>query len=161
MGKQFSSLYSYGVVTSRDNLAYSFDLPLLQERVRTFIEIYNTAVDRKRRHDPKAPVEGVIDTNDLRIKWSRQVKASLKKLALSTYEDTHFRTALYRPFCQKYLYFDNFWNEERYQQHRIFPTSVDRNGESSDLSSVITVSEKASIRLMTNLIPDLHTLAAS
>ena len=121
-GEAIFKLYSSGVVTSRDNLVYSFDLPLLQERVRTFIEIYNTAVDRKRRHDPKAPVEGVIDTNDPRIKWSRQVKASLKKLALSTYEDTHFRTALYRPFCQKYLYFDNFWNEERYQQHRIFPT---------------------------------------
>ena len=23
---------------------------------------------------------------------------------------------------RKYLYFNNFWNEERYQQHRIFPT---------------------------------------
>ena len=32
-----------------------------------------------------------------------------------------FAPALYRPFSQKYLYFDNFWNEERYQQYRIFP----------------------------------------
>ena len=116
------SLYSCGVVTSRDNLVYSFDLPLLQERVHTFIEIYNTAVDRRRRHDPKTPIENFIDTSDPRIKWSRQVKASLKKLELSTYEDNHFRTALHRPFCQKYLYFNNFWNEERYQQHRIVPT---------------------------------------
>ena len=121
-GEAIFSLYSSGVVTSRDNLVYSFDLPLLQERVRTFIEIYNTAVDRKRRHNPKDPVENFIDTNDPRIKWSRQVKASLKKLELSTYEDAHFRTALYRPFCRKNLYFDNFWNEERYQQYRIFPT---------------------------------------
>ena len=29
---------------------------------------------------------------------------------------------MHRPFCQKYLYFNNFWNEERYQQHRIVPT---------------------------------------
>ena len=116
------SLYSAGVVTSRDNLVYSFDLAQLQERIHTFIEIYNTAVDRRRRHDPKAPIESFIDTTDHRIKWSRQVKASLKKMELSTYENTHFRVALYRPFCQKYLYFDNFWNEERYRQHRIFPT---------------------------------------
>ena len=122
-GEAIFSLYSSGVVTSRDNLVYSFDLPLLQERVRTFIEIYNTAADRKRRHNPKDPVESFIDTNDPRIKWSYRVKASLKKLELSTYEDTHFRTALYRPFCQQYLYFDRFWNERRYQQHRIFPTS--------------------------------------
>ena len=115
-------LYSLGVVTNRDILAYSFDLEVLQERVHTFIEIYNSTVDRKKRHDPNSPVEDFIDTNDPRIKWTRQVKASLKKLELSDYEDSHFRTALYRPFTQKYLYFDNFWNEERYQQYRIFPT---------------------------------------
>ena len=120
-GEAIFSLYSSGVVTSRDNLVYSFDLAPLQERVHTFIEIYNTAVDRRRRHDLKTPIESFIDTSDPRIKWSRQVKSSLKKLELSTYEDTHFRTALYRPFCQKYLYFNNFWNEERYQQHRILP----------------------------------------
>ncbi len=121
-GEAIFSLYSYGVVTSRDILAYSFDLKLLQERVRTFIEIYNSTVDRKRRHEPNDPVENFIDTTDPRIKWSRQVKASLKKLELSNYEESHFRTSLYRPFTQKYLYFDNFWNEERYQQYRIFPT---------------------------------------
>ena len=127
-GEAIFSLYSAGVVTSRDNLVYAFDLAMLQERVRTFIEIYNTAVDRRRRHDPKTPIENFIDTRDPRIKWSRQVKASLKKLELSTYEDHHFRPALYRPFCQKYLYFDNFWNEERYQQHRIFPIPETEEG---------------------------------
>ena len=121
-GKTVFKLYSLGVATNRDILAYSFDLAMLQERVQTFIEVYNTAVDRKKRHVPKTPVENFIDTNDPRIKWTRQVKASLKRLELSTYEDSHFRTALYRPFCKKYLYFNNFWNEERYQQHRIFPT---------------------------------------
>ena len=121
-GETIFNLYSLGVATNRDILAYSFNLELLQEQVRTFTEIYNTTVDRKRRHNPKAPVESFIDTTDPRIKWTRQVKASLKKLQPSTYEESHFRTGLYRPFCQKYLYFDNFWNEERYQQYRIFPT---------------------------------------
>ena len=121
-GKTVFNLYSLGVATNRDILAYSFDLKLLQERVHTFIEIYNTAVDRKRRHTPKTPVESFIDTTDPRIKWTHRVKASLKKQAPSTYEGTHFRTALYRPFCQQYLYFDHFWNERRYQLHRIFPT---------------------------------------
>ena len=121
-GETIFNLYSLGVATNRDILAYSFNLELLQEQVLTFTEIYNTTVDRKRRHNPKVPVESFIDTTDPRIKWTRQVKASLKKLQPSTYEESHFRTGLYRPFCQKYLYFDNFWNEERYQQYRIFPT---------------------------------------
>ena len=121
-GEAIFSLYSSGIVTSRDNLVYAFNLPLLQERVHTFIEIYNTTVDQKRRHDPKTPIESFIDTTDPRIKWTHRVKASLKSLAPSTHEDGHFRTALYRPFCQQYLYFDHFWNERRYQQYRIFPT---------------------------------------
>ena len=121
-GETIFNLYSLGVATNRDILAYSFNLELLQEQVLTFTEIYNTTVDRKRRHNPKVPVESFIDTTDPRIKWTRQVKASLKKLQPSTYEESHFRTGLYRPFCQKYLYFDNFWNEERSQQYRIFPT---------------------------------------
>ena len=121
-GKAIFRLYSLGVATNRDILAYSFDLELLQERVRTFIEIYNSAVDRKKRHDPNIPVESYIDTSDPRIKWTHRVKESLKKLELSNYGDPHFRTSLYRPFTQKYLYFDHFWNERRYQQHRIFPT---------------------------------------
>ncbi|MDE0424919.1 MAG: N-6 DNA methylase [Candidatus Poribacteria bacterium] len=151
-GKTIFNLYSYGVVTSRDNLAYSFDLALLQERVQTFIEIYNTTVDRKRRHNLKTPIENFIDTNDPRIKWSRQVKASLKKLELSTYNDTHFRTALYRPFCQKYLYFDNFWNEERYQQHRIFP--IPEAEAENRIIQIKVGQEWPMFALMANKIPD-------
>ena len=159
-GETIFNLYSYGVVTSRDNLAYSFDIAPLQERVQTFIEIYNTAVDRRKRHNLKTAVEDFIDTNDPRIKWSHRVKASLKKLEPSTYEDVHFRTALYRPFCQQYLYFDHLWNERRYQQHRIFPIP-----ETETENRLIIVSDhgfrSGFNTLMTNLIPDLHTLAAS
>ena len=158
--KTLYSLYSYGVVTSRDNLVYSFNLALLQKRVHTFIEIYNTAVDRKRRHNLKTPIENFIDTNDPRIKWSHRGKTSLKSLTLSNYEEAHFRTALYRPFCQQYLYFDHFWNERRYQQHRIFPTP-----DTETENRLIIVSDhgfrSGFNTLMTNLIPDLHTLAAS
>ncbi len=154
------SLYSLGVATNRDNLAYAFDLELLQARVGTFIEIYNTAVDRKKRHNPKDPIENFIDTTDPRIKWTRQVKASLRKLELSNYEEMHFRSALYRPFCQKYLYFDNFWNEERYRQQRIFPIP-----ETETENRVIIVSDHGFrsefSTLMANLIPDLHTLSTS
>ncbi|MYC94849.1 MAG: N-6 DNA methylase [Caldilineaceae bacterium SB0661_bin_32] len=120
-GKTIFSLFSLGVATNRDAWVYSFDMKLLQERVRTFVEIYNSTVDRKRRLDPTAPVENFIDENDPRIKWTRQVKASLKKLDSCTCEDAHFRSSLYRPFSERHLYFDNFWNEERYQQFRIFP----------------------------------------
>ena len=154
-GETIFSLYSLGVATNRDVLAYAFDLNLLQKRVSTFIEIYNSTVDSKKRHDPATSVEDFIDTADPRIKWTRQVKASLKRLEPSTYKDTHFRTALYRPFCQKYLYFNNFWNEERYQQHRIFPTpEIESENRGICVSGI--GGKKPFQTLMVDLIPDLH-----
>ena len=154
-GKAIFNLYSLGVATNKDLLVYSFNLGLLQERVRVFIEIYNSTVDRKKRHDPNAPVESFIDTNDPRIKWTRQVKSSLKKLELSVYEDSHFRTVLYRPFTQKYLYFDNFWNEERYQQHRILPTP--KTETENRVICLTAVGNKKPLHcLMTQQVTDLH-----
>ena len=152
-GKAIFSLYSLGVATSRDVLAYSFNLELLQERVNTFIEIYNSTVDRRKRHDLNVPIESFIDTDDPRIKWSHRVKESLKKLELSNYEDSHFRPALYRPFSQKYLYFDHFWNERRYQQHRIFPTL--NSGTENRVIWLKVGQEWPMFALMINKIPDL------
>ena len=148
-------LYSLGVATNRDILAYSFNLELLQERVSTFIEIYNSTVDRKKRHDPNTPVESFIDTDDPRIKWTHRVKESLKKLELSNYEDSHFRPSLYRPFTQKYLYFDHFWNERRYQQHRILPTPKTET-ENRVICLTAVGNKKPFHCLMTWQVVDLH-----
>ena len=73
---------------------------------------------------------------------------------MSDYEDSHFRTALYRPFTQKYLYFDNFWNEERYQQYRIFPTP--RTEVENRVICVAGVGNRKGFGcLITNMIPTL------
>ena len=154
-GEVMFNLYSLGVATNRDAWVYSFDFESLQERVHTFIEIYNSTVDRRKRLDPTAPVESLIDTEDSRIKWTRQVKKSLKRLELSNYEESHFRTSLYRPFSERNLYFDNFWNEERYQQFRFFPTP---ETESKNWAICVTAigNKKPFHCLMTKQIPDLH-----
>ena len=154
-GEVIFRLYSLGVATNRDGWVYSFDNKLLQERVRTFVEIYNSTVDRRRRLDPNAPVEDLIDTEDSRLKWTRQVKTSLKKLELCEFEDSHFRTSLYRPFSQEYLYFDNFWNEERYQQFRIFPTP-ETELENRAICLTAVGNKKPFHCLTTNRLTDLH-----
>ncbi len=154
-GQAIFSLYSLGVATNRDAWVYSFDVELLQKRVRTFVEIYNSTVDRRRRLDATTPVESLIDTDDPRIKWTRQVKASLKKLELCDLEDSHFRTSLYRPFSQEYIYFDNFWNEERYQQFRLFPTP-ETELENRAIGLTAIGNKKPFHCLATNRLTDLH-----
>ena len=114
--------YSSGIVTSRDSHVYSYNPTQLCDRASTFIEIYNRTVDTLKRRGTGTDAASLIETTDPRIKWSRQIKASLMKLQYSHYSRTHIRNSMYRPFTRKYLYFDDFWNEERYKQHLFFPT---------------------------------------
>ncbi|MGI8656126.1 MAG: type ISP restriction/modification enzyme [Pyrinomonadaceae bacterium] len=118
--------YSLGLVTNRDPYVYSFDKQSLEANVRTFIDIYNGTVDVLKRKKVET-VDELIDVDDARIKWTRQVKASLIKGENSAYDGTRIRLALYRPFVKRYLYFDNFWNEELYQTRSFFPTSSAEN----------------------------------
>ncbi len=116
-------LFSLGVATNRDAHVYSFNLDDLKKKVEVFVEKYNQAVDEKKRRNLEVNQIGLlIKAEDQEIKWTRQVKRSL---ALGTqYEvpgKNSFRKSLYRPFCEKFLFFDSFWNEERYKQYLIFP----------------------------------------
>lgn len=146
--------YSLGVVTSRDSLVYSFDKEALAKRVETFIDIYNGTVDTWNRKKGDATLEELIDVNDGRIKWSRQVKASLLKSQSSEFMRENIRLSQYRPFTKTYLYYDNFWNEEQYQTRRLFPTP---NSEQENRSIWLkTGSEVPMFTLMINVIPDLQ-----
>jgi len=85
------------------------------------------------------------------------VKASLENLKYNEFDEAFIRTCLYRPFTRKKLYFDDFWNEERYRQPMLFPT-----GEAINVAICLTVlgSEKPFMVLVTNVIPDLHLVGA-
>jgi predicted helicase len=152
-------VFSLGVVSSRDSHVYSFDGERLENHVKAFIEIFNSSVDVLKRRGDEVAVDEIVDTADTRIKWSRQVKRSLTKLEYSKFERNHIRTALYRPFCTTNLYFDNFWNEERYQQYLIFP-----NQKSEVENTVIALtalgSEKPFMCLAAKRLSDYHLVGS-
>jgi predicted helicase len=129
-------LYSLGVATNRDSYVYSFGPAQLSDRVNATIEIYNSTVDKLKRQGNVIEPASLLDTDDYRIKWTRQVKAALTRLQYSQYTPAHIRNSLYRPFTRKNLYFDDFWNEERYQQPLIFPTF---HSESENKAICLTV----------------------
>lgn len=153
------SLYSLGVATNRDNLVYGFDIPQLSQQVTTFIEIYNSTVDKLLRPGSKYAPQELIDTQDPRIKWTRQVKRSLEQRKYSNYSADYIRQVLYRPFSQQHLYFDNFWNEERYQQHLFFPSSRTEE-ENKGIALTTLGSEKPFMVLMVKQVSDLHLVGA-
>ncbi len=150
-------LYSCGIVTSRDALVYSFQASELEQRAKTFIEIYNTTVDRLKRSKEGTDPLSLVDTTDVRIKWTRRVKKALTKKVYSSFEQEHVRNALYRPFTRQKVYFDALWNEERYKQHTIFPT-VQSESENVLIAVAGTGNRKGPGCFLSNIIPCFDTL---
>jgi len=151
--------YSLGVATNRDSHVYAFDKPSVEKQAEVFVEIYNQAVDVLTRRGSSVNLDSLIDTTDERIKWTRQVKASLALHRHSQFNASHIRRSLYRPFTHKFLYFDNFWNEEQYQQPVVFPTPITES-ENTAICLTAIGSEKPFMTLMSGSIADLHLVGA-
>jgi len=115
-------LYSRGVATCRDQVAYDFDEQLLATRIRQFIDDYNGEVDRYKRSGGKQAVDEFVRYD--RIKWSESLKLQLERGAYAAFDSTRVRTAVYRPFCRRYLFFDRVINERVYVMPSIFPTAA-------------------------------------
>jgi predicted helicase len=147
-------IYSLGTVSNRDSYVSSFNHAQLSNIASTFIEIYNGTVDVVKRHGGGKDVLSLINTADPRIKWTRQVKTSLTKLQYSEYNQAYIRNFLYRPFTRKFLYFDDFWNEERYQQPLIFPSPF-TEAENVAICVAGLGDRKGFGCLATNVIPSL------
>ena len=147
-------IFSLGVVTSRDTYAYNFDAEKLEQIAKRFVGIYTEKLAIATQMEGQ-DVDALIDVNDTGIKWTRQTKASLQRRAKSTLKRNAFRRALYRPFTQQTLYFDDFWNEEQYRFRNIFP---DQRAESENLAFCATGpgAERPFACLMTPVVPDLN-----
>ncbi|HEU5383264.1 MAG TPA: type ISP restriction/modification enzyme [Ktedonobacteraceae bacterium] len=116
-------LYSGGVKTNRDDWAYGFSKTQLTDKIQRFITIYNSEVDRwNRRSNDSISVDDFITYNDQKIKWSRDLKLDLQRGHYADFSMEKLRTAIYRPFCKQWLFFDRILNEEVYQLPKIFPT---------------------------------------
>jgi len=118
-GSTVFQLFSLGVVSSRDAYAYNFNTSNLQKTALTFIDAYGEKLALVQRK--KADFDSLIDVDDVRIKWTRQTKAALRRGTESEFMPGAIRGAVYRPFTRMALYFDDFWNEEQYRFREIFP----------------------------------------
>jgi predicted helicase len=117
--------YSGGVKANRDEWVYDFNYANLVDKIQRFIETYNSEVDRWiRRRDRNAKTDDFVTYNDTTIKWSRDLKLDLQRGRYAEFAHTKIRSALYRPFCQQYLFFDRVLNEEVYAMPSFFPNQT-------------------------------------
>ncbi len=154
---QLFRLFGLGVTSNRDAYAYNSSSQVLTNTVRREISTYQTALRNfKGLKPPRPKPDEVIDTKDITIKWTRQVKASLGALGTSSFHEEFLRVGLYRPFFKQFHYFDDFWNEERYQTPHMFPEADSEN-------EVICVPPKGARTdpwaFATNVTPNLNLMS--
>ena len=153
--------FSSGVKSNRDAWAYNFRRNVLSENIIRTIETYNEQVFKWERLGNKGVnVDDFVLYDDKKIKWSHTLKQNLRRGRVVDFSLEKLRESLYRPFTTSNLYFDRVMNEAVYVFPSIFPTP-----KTETENRVIIVSDRgfrASFStMMTNLLPDLHTLAAS
>ncbi len=153
------SIYSGGVVTSRDPWCYNSSLSKLESNLKRMILFYNQQrLELSKINGKIKKIEDYIDKDEKKISWSRALKKDLSRGIIIKYDDTHIYESLYRPFFKQQGYVDSNLNECRYQMPKIFPTADTKNiciiisgtGASKDFSA-----------LTTNFIPSLDTLEKS
>lgn len=119
--------FSLGVASNRDSYAFNFQRQRLIQSAKEMIDAYNNTLAQYAAQHPRPAPDGFIDVEDRRIKWTRQTKRLLMECKESSYAASYIRPSLYRPFTSQFHYFDDFWNEERYQMPWLFPLPETEN----------------------------------
>ena len=149
--------FSNGVKTNRDAWACNFNRDALAQNVQHMINAYNSEVRRWRGVEDKTAhnVDDFVDADDKKIKWSRDLKAKLKRDRLAEYAEDKVRQELYRPFTKTHLFFDRVLNDVVGGFPAIFPT-LDTETENRVICVSGVASNKPFQTLMVSTLPDVH-----
>jgi len=147
----FEPMYSNGVKTNRDAWCYNYSSNNLSNNISKSISFYNNQCDRVHQG-----FEYVYDSSS--FSWDRQQRSDVIKNKKYKFNPSNIRKSLYRPFCRSYLYFARNLNNCVYQIPQIFPTD---NHENLVICIESPGSKKDFSVIVTNIIPDLHLLAAA
>jgi predicted helicase len=114
-------IFSNGVKSNSDAYIYNFDYHKLQYIVKGMIDNYHSEHDRWIRNNMPKDVERFLNVDEKILKWIRNTKRSLFRGETAIFDETKFRKSLYRPYCEKFYFFDRMFNEDIYQFPKIFP----------------------------------------
>lgn len=146
--------FGLGVKTGSDVWTYNFNQHKLESNIKTMIQVYNEHAIKWHSIVDKPNIDDFVIGDYQKMSWTRELKNYLKRNIIIDYSTKNNRTAIYRPFTKKYLYFDKYLNEFRYQMPFIFPSS-----ESEAENFIISLSfdpEKPFSCLISNQIADQH-----
>ncbi len=158
------SVFTNGVVSSRDAWAWNFSAQSLRKNMEQMIDFYNQEVARYSEQFAQKgslayeQVQAFVNQDAKLISWSRRLFQAVPKKHLASFSDEAIRTGMYRPFCQKYLYYESFYNEVLYKTQQCWPRPETIN----PALGVLGQGENQEFSVWaTNLLPDFHLLSGA
>ncbi len=124
IGNAIFRTFSSGIKTNRDFWVYNFEYEQLAKNIRRTIETYNEHVSRWSRLPEKSNLDDFVSHDDLKISWSRDLKADLKRGRFAEYSKCKIRQAIYRPFTKMYLFLDSVMNQDIFRWPAILPSAA-------------------------------------
>jgi predicted helicase len=115
-------IYSPGAASGRDDSVYCFDSHQLASVADTFIDNYCAEVERFARKGAGNDIDHFVDYS--KVKWSRNLKAHLRRGRRPTFGAGRIRNSSYRPFTKRFIYFDEVLIDSPGQFRAIFPTEA-------------------------------------
>ena len=148
--------YSAGIKTNRDEWTYDYSKKALASKAKRFIDSYNDEVDRwKQRPDKKMLVDDFVNYDESKYKWSEGLKSNLIRQNKAEFAPASIVSAMLRPYCKQWLYYDRLLVERVYQMPQIVPLK-ETSQENLAISVTAPGCTKSFHSLMTDCIPDLH-----
>ncbi|MBS4939745.1 MAG: DEAD/DEAH box helicase [Actinomyces sp.] len=138
--------FSRGLETSRDAWCYNFSRASVETNICNMTDAYNAQL-----------LTGEQDYDEQVIKWSSSLESSFKRNIHATFSASRVQLSNYRPFSRMWVYFDAMLNHRTYQLPQFLPTAFHRNLT----IAVEDDSRKELTSLMTDLLPDLHTMGTT
>ncbi|WP_375654663.1 MULTISPECIES: DEAD/DEAH box helicase [unclassified Bartonella] len=162
-GKKLFENFSRGIMTSRDAWTYNSSPEALAKNMSNMIAFYNSEVERfndtyahTNRKIHTNVVNNFVNSDESKISWSRGLKQELTKGKFFEFEETCLIPSLYRPFTQRWLYYNRTFNDMVYQMPRIFPIEKAVENKVIQVSSVGARSGFSI--LMTKNVPDVSVI---
>ena len=145
------TLYSLGLCTANDSHMYADTGQSLRETMPERIDEYNTYA---RRRDA-----GTTGTKDRSlVKWHHELAKEAELGNVHKYNDQYVRSAAYRPFINRHVYFARHWCARRYQIPNMLPAEHSDNrlicigGQGDDNGLSLWITDRT---------PDYHMLGAN
>ena len=116
--------YRLGISTNRDAWVYNFQPTSLEENIHRTLGAYNRCVLEWQETASQSgiTVDEFAAKHTRDIKWSRDLKAKLKRGRRAEFAASKLRTSLYRPFTKAHLFFDSVLTDRIAGFPQIFPT---------------------------------------